>query len=233
MNLAVFDIDGTLLRSVELDDTCFVRALADVLGIDGVATDWTSYRHPTDSGLSEEIVERHLARRLTPDEAERVAERCCQLLRRATSRGDGVIREVAGASAMLARLRGHSKWAAALASGSWRDSARIKWEAAGLDLADLPAAFAEDSPDRSEILRIAVQRARQGLAVEEFDKVVYVGDAPWDAAAARRLGVAFVGVHGPHGPERLLQAGAQSVLPDFSDWWGLLEALERAKPPAA
>jgi beta-phosphoglucomutase-like phosphatase (HAD superfamily) len=33
MNLAIFDIDGTLTESVAIDESCFVQAFRDVLGI--------------------------------------------------------------------------------------------------------------------------------------------------------------------------------------------------------
>lgn len=231
MNLVVFDIDGTLLRSVELDDTCFVRALAEVLGIDGVASDWTRYEHPTDSGLTREIVERHRGRLPTDEEIDLVRQRCCQLLSRVVLRSRSAIREVAGASRLLERLRYDSQWCAAIASGSWQATAQIKLDAAGIDVKSMPAAFADDSHDRSEILGLAIQRAREQYGIDRFQKVVYVGDGVWDVAAARRQAVAFLGVGGSVSAESLTQAGASKILGDFSQIQAVFQALDEARVP--
>ena len=40
MNLAIFDIDGTLTESVAVDEVCFVQAFRDVLGIGSINTNW-------------------------------------------------------------------------------------------------------------------------------------------------------------------------------------------------
>lgn len=231
MNLVVFDIDGTLLRSVELDDKCFVRALAEVLGIDGVASDWSRYAHPTDSGLTREIVERHHGHQPTDEEIDLVRQRCCQLLSLMVLRSRSAIREVAGASRLIERLRYDSQWCAAIASGSWQATAQIKLAAAGIDAAGLPAAFADDSHDRSEILSLAIQRAREQYQSDGFQKVVYVGDGIWDVAAARRQGVGFLGVGGSATTELLMRAGAARILGDFTQIQAVFQALDEARIP--
>ena len=43
MNLVVFDIDGTLLRTSGVDDECYAQALRETLGIEGISTDWGAY----------------------------------------------------------------------------------------------------------------------------------------------------------------------------------------------
>lgn len=231
MNLVVFDLDGTLVRSVELDDTCFVRAFADVLGIEGICADWTRYEHSTDSGLAREIVRRHLGRDPSPEEVELVRQRCCQLLCKGRARHPGAIRAAEGAAALLAQLNGDTPWRAAIASGSWPETARIKLQAAGLCVDGLPCAFADSAEDRSEILRVAMALAAQRYARRGFQKVVYVGDGPWDVAAARRLQIAFVGMAGRQGAERLTSAGAVTVLDSFSPPAKVLAALDAARLP--
>jgi hypothetical protein len=116
MNLAVFDIDGTLTESNEIDDVCYVRAFGDVFGIQGINTDWLDYAYQTDSGLAVEICKRHLDR--VPCEAEvgQLQTRFVELLRAAVSAGQP-IREVRGASAVLRWLGTHPRWEAAIATG--------------------------------------------------------------------------------------------------------------------
>ena len=52
----MFDIDGTLVKSYDLDSRCFIESVKDVTGI-YVDSDWSKYRHVTDSGILEEIIE--------------------------------------------------------------------------------------------------------------------------------------------------------------------------------
>ncbi len=231
MNLVVFDIDGTLVRSVELDDTCFVRAFADVLGIEGICADWSHYQNSTDSGLTREIVRRHLGRDPSSDEIERLRERCCQLLRRVQTRHPGAIQAVQGAAPLLAHLTGETPWRAAIASGSWPETAHIKLAAAGLVVDHLPRAFADSAEDRGEILRLAVARATQRYATRGFGKVVYMGDGPWDVHTARRLQIAFVGVASRQRAEVLVAAGATTVLDSLFPPDKVLAALEHAQVP--
>lgn len=96
MNLAIFDIDGTLTVSNEIDDACFVEAFRDVLGIQGISTNWLDYEHQTDSGLALEICRKHLARDPRDGEIERLQSRFAELLIAAVE-GGRAIREVDGA----------------------------------------------------------------------------------------------------------------------------------------
>ncbi len=68
MNLAIFDIDGTLTRTDHIDDVCFAQALADAHAITGISTDWAGYSHTTDSGITLDIFRERFNR--APEEAE-------------------------------------------------------------------------------------------------------------------------------------------------------------------
>jgi len=118
-------------------------------------------------------------------------------------------RQVAGAAAMLARLRaeGHT---VAVATGAWEASARLKLARAGLAIDGCVLAACDDEPDRVAILRAAIARA--GTA---HDRVVYVGDGPWDVEAARTLGLPFVGID--HDATGRLGGAACVVLRDYAD----------------
>jgi len=51
--LVVFDVDGTLVRTVELDAALYARAFAETVGRPLPSVDWTSYRRVTDRGIAE------------------------------------------------------------------------------------------------------------------------------------------------------------------------------------
>ncbi len=232
MQLAIFDLDGTLTRTTHIDAVCFLRACAEEFGVHSVDTNWTAYTHSTDSGISLEILQAHLQRVPSADEVARLQRRFVALLARAFLETPESCTEIAGARAALQGLRKHPDWSVAIATGSWRTSAVLKMDTAGIDRAGLPAAFADDSMAREDIIRTALARAQAQHAQPHFSRVVYLGDAVWDVRAAIELQLPFIGV-GSGGREAALRAaGARVVLADFGDPEGLLRALADAAVPA-
>ena len=68
MKLAIFDIDGTLTNTNSVDDGCFVKALADSHAISGINTNWATYTHTTDSGITQQVFQERFGR--NPEERE-------------------------------------------------------------------------------------------------------------------------------------------------------------------
>ncbi len=58
MHLVVFDVDGTLVESEDFDGVLYAQAIRNTLKID-VDEDWSGYRHQTDSGILNEVLDRN------------------------------------------------------------------------------------------------------------------------------------------------------------------------------
>jgi putative acetyltransferase len=226
VNLAIFDIDGTLTESVAVDEVCFVQAFRDVLGIKRINTDWLEYNFQTDSGLTLEICRNHLGRDPSAAEIRRLQDRFVELLCAAVEEAGRPIRQIPGAAPFLHWLRAHARWHVAIATGGWAVSARFKLASAGLPLDGLPWASADDALDRVDILRTAIRRAGKHYAQDTFGKVIYVGDGVWDVRAAKALGIGFLGLATDNKAGRLVKEGASCVLPDFLDPVRVSECLE-------
>jgi beta-phosphoglucomutase-like phosphatase (HAD superfamily) len=229
MQLAIFDIDGTLTQTTHIDAVCFLRAFQEVFGVAIANANWAGYTHSTDSGISLELFEKHFGRPPSTEEIARFEQRFVALLDQACTNTAECARETPGARAALLKLPAHD-WAVAIATGSWRQSALLKLRTAGIRVDDLPAAFADDSPVRDEIVDLAAARASDMHAVH-FTRVVYFGDAIWDVRAATRLRLPFIGVAADGRPERLRAAGATEVIGAFSDFDQLLRSLDSAQVP--
>ncbi len=227
--LAIFDLDGTLVRSFELDGDCFVAAFHDALGIADVDTDWARYDHVTDPGIAAQIIRERRGREPSADELVRVQSAFCVRLAEAAGR-DGAFTALPGAAGLLAALRAWGDWALALATGGWRQAARIKIARSGLDLEDAPAAFGEDGPLRQAIVGAAIARARVHAGVDDFARMVCLGDGVWDVDTATRLGLPCIGIGSGAHAERLAAAGAARVVADFADLEAVLNALEDVTP---
>ena len=57
MHFVTFDLDGTLADSEAFDGEIYVEAVRSVLGVK-IDADRTGYRHRTDSGILNEIIDR-------------------------------------------------------------------------------------------------------------------------------------------------------------------------------
>jgi phosphoglycolate phosphatase-like HAD superfamily hydrolase len=222
--LVVFDIDGTLTKTDGLDADLYLQALHETHGIRLADDDWQACRSISDRGIAEEVLARRFGRPARVDELRRLHDRFVTLLGAALPRADRL--QVPGAGAILDRLRaaGHM---VAVATGCWYAAAVLKLARAAIATDGVPLASSDDHPAREEILALAVARAG---AVLRRDRIVYVGDGPWDVAATRSLGIPFVGIDYAD-RHRLVALGVATVLRDFSDPEAFLDAVTRAEPP--
>jgi len=223
MHLVMFDIDGTLTETMKVDEECFVRSLADVYGFTGVETNWLRYKHTTDSGIFHEI---HLARTGRPPSVVEVShfrQHFVALLGRAAS--NSAFATITGARQLLSGLADSAEYRVSLATGGWRDSARIKMASAGMCFDDYPAASADDAHDRESIVKISLQRAVVRHETP-FVSTIYIGDGIWDARACRALGIPFIGIGSGGRAVRLASEGAVRVFGDYSDADLFLESLD-------
>ena len=216
--LIVFDVDDTLTRTMSVDEVLFVRAAQEVLEVENINTDWSAYRNVTDAGIIAEIIKRH------GGEVDSVRDRFVTLLRAECRVAPDKFREVPGAKRMLSKLRQDPKFECSLATGAWRESALIKLRHAGLEIDGVPLATCDDSPQREEIVRVSIERARTQYHLPSDTLVTLVGDAPWDVQVATNLGYHFVGI----GRQRLGECGAKHVIEDFTDVDRFLELVAQA-----
>jgi phosphoglycolate phosphatase-like HAD superfamily hydrolase len=231
MKLVIFDLDGTLTQTNEVDDLCFPRAFAENLGVTGLNTDWSAYTHATDTVIFEESFAQRFERLPNSDESKSFRRHFVALLAELHASQPALFAEVSGASSFLDRLQRESRWRVAIATGCWKQSAEFKIEAAGLPTAGLPMAFVEDGISREEIVQAAVHRAACHYKQQLFDRVVLVGDGLWDLKTAQKLGLPFVGVAEGERAERLRQAGVSHVLENFSNWTRCLAYFDEARVP--
>lgn len=233
MNLAIFDIDGTLTETNAVDDLCFVQALDNTHAITQINTNWEEYQYVTDSGIMFQIFHERLGR--PPDESELIdfKSSLVELLELQRSKDPCLFNEITGASQALTRLNEEPEWTLALATGCWRESAEFKLKAAGIQANHLPAAFAEHGLSRETILQTAVLHAQQLYSQSHFERIVSVGDALWDLQAACNLGLPFLGVAKGERRLRLQQSGATHVLEGYSDYGQLISCLREAEVPRA
>jgi phosphoglycolate phosphatase-like HAD superfamily hydrolase len=231
MKLAIFDIDGTLTNTCDVDSKCFVKAFTEEFQFKEINTNWASYGHTTDSGITLQIFQECLGRIPEASELSRFQQRFVELLQKHYTVEPESFLEIPGASVMLRQLAQEKDWAIAIATGGWRASACMKLKAAGLDIAELPSAFTDDAISREDIVKTAISRAKAVYAQSEFEKIVCIGDAIWDVLTASQLQLAFVGIARDEQKKVLHDAGVEQIVEDFLNFDHFLAALNTANIP--
>lgn len=232
MNLVIFDVDDTLVRSGSYEDQLFWQALTEVLGLEREVFDWANFTHVTDSGITSEVFRRQLGQDPSADALAATERHFAGLWQNALSDFHHDEVEVPGARAMLDVLRDHSHWQVALATGAWGEAARVKLAAASIAHDDLSLGCANDAMAREDIISIAWDRARAAAGIGEFNRVVYVGDGAWDVKTCRNLDLPLVGMAVSNETQIKLSAlGVSHILNDYNDAGLVFEALETATSP--
>jgi phosphoglycolate phosphatase-like HAD superfamily hydrolase len=222
--LVVFDIDGTLTDTNRVDDECFRRAVRMVFDVDAAGVDWMTAPDVVDSTIAAWLFEtRHGA---APSDRDMIDLVDCFMeeLRVAHGNAPDRFRPIAGAVGLFRHLRS-AGWHVAIATGGWERSARFKLETSGLADSTVPLASSSDAASRTAIMKVALERAeaRHGVA---YDRIVAVGDAPWDVRAASALRWPLVAISARRG--RLAGVREECVLADFADRGALDRALATA-----
>jgi beta-phosphoglucomutase-like phosphatase (HAD superfamily) len=185
-HLVMFDVDGTLVDSAGFDGRLYARAVREELGV-RVDETWRSYRHVTDSGILEELLQQHAPASERDTLGARVKSRFVALVRAFIADGGrSALYEIPGAGELLRQLRGLPDVVVAIATGGWRETAELKLNAVGIEFMGLPFATASEATSRIEIIRLAEQQA---LPQGPFSRRTYFGDTPWDKRASEEPGL--------------------------------------------
>jgi phosphoglycolate phosphatase-like HAD superfamily hydrolase len=199
----MFDLDGTLVDSTNVDSGCYLQALVDVFGfdLDRIDRDWGNYPHITDAGILQTLCQTELGRNPTAIEVTCYQQRFLELLNTAIIHQP--LQEISGAIS--------------LATGGWRTTAEFKLQQAGLDRVVLPMACSDDAYARVEIMKCAYQRSIDLYQQLEFESVTYIGDGVWDGVASKQLAYQFIGIGSGDRATDLFATGAKYVFPHYQD----------------
>ncbi len=200
------------------------RAFAKLFGIEnGFASIEFSGR--TDRAIFREAARLHgLDDGQFPVLLERFQQTYYQLLPQALPQCQGYV--LPGIPELLEAMQGASGADLGLATGNFKQGARLKLEHFGLHHFFVAGGFGDDSEERADLVRVAIERVA-GAAGEGGPHEVYViGDTPLDIAAAQANDARPVAVAtGSFSVQDLRAAGAEIVFPDFSHWQDALNQL--------
>jgi phosphoglycolate phosphatase len=221
--LFLFDVDKTLVDSRGAGGRAMTAAFAQLFGIDdGFAG--IGFAGRTDTAIFRDAVGVHCLDGEFPALLARFQETYYSTLPRTLAEVQA--RVLPGVREVLMGLHAAPGAFLGLATGNFREAARLKLERFGLYDFFQAGGYADDSEDRAELVAIAIERLTEAGGAHGPREVYIIGDTPLDIAAAKANGARSVAVAtGFFTVDELTAAGAGVVFPDFSSWQAVLDAL--------
>ncbi|MBW8683835.1 HAD family hydrolase [Chitinophaga rhizophila] len=196
MKYIIFDIDGTLTDTTEIDDLCYTQAITETFQFSDFNTNYGHYENTTDSGILNQLSLERRNRPCTVTEIENFIDCFCNLLERTYEKQPHYFREIPKAGKTINSLLRNEELRIGLATGGWKQSALFKLQCAGINIEACSAAsFAQDAFARRDIIwqTISKMNKRHQLTPALSD-IIYVGDGNWDYQATQQLGIKFIGI---------------------------------------
>lgn len=193
MRLILFDIDGTLL----LTGHAGKRALRSALTSDiALATAFDSVRM---DGKTDPLIIREVMRacgreaECTPEAVSGFLGVYVENLRREMESCTTLV-VLPGVKELLSQLRLKNRFLLGLATGNIEEGAYLKLVPAGLRDYFSFGGFGSDAEDRTELIRIAIDRGREIVAPSQVSAAFVIGDTPRDIEHGRAAGARTVAV---------------------------------------
>jgi phosphoglycolate phosphatase-like HAD superfamily hydrolase len=218
MRLALFDIDGTLLREGIAPKLAFARALRETYETTGPISGFR-FAGMTDPQCVAEIMRMAgIPEDVIRSKREACLDRYVAHLTLEMRNHDGA-KLFPGVKELLARLRDRKDVLVGLLTGNVQRGAMLKLERFKLGDYFQFGAFGNEHEDRGELARIAVEKAKGILGRPvSGEEVTVIGDTPRDVACARAIGArAVIVATGLVAREELLAAEPDVILESFED----------------
>jgi phosphoglycolate phosphatase len=233
MRILLWDIDGTLMRSVRNGayKEYTIPVLEEIFGTAGRLGDMRVSGMTDLQIMFEALAESEVSQQQIVAQIELVSRRITEEARRVTSNGVEFFQLLPGVRETLQALHEHPRYQSALLTGNIKPMAELKMELMGLDrFFTLPGAFGEESHVRRDLPALAAERIRNFLQIDlPAEHFIVIGDTPNDIDCGRHFGArtVAVGTGRFYSDEEILASKPDAILPDLSDPNLVLSTLEK------
>lgn len=223
--LLLFDIDKTLTYGVESHRAAFHAAFEKIYGVK-TTVDVIEHFGMTDMQIVIGVLKKN---GLSESEINAKLSACKEFLAKEFEKN--VVNEhiyaTPGARELLDELIRHDDVLLGLITGNIEPIAWGKLKKAGLAEYFTFGAFGSDAIERSELVKIAIMRAKKKFGFKPNRNVFVFGDTPRDIAAGKDAGAITVGVAtGDFSVAQLKDAGADFVFKDLTNKDKILKMLK-------
>lgn len=233
MRILLWDIDGTLMRSVRngayKDYT--IPVLEEIFGTSGRLSEMRVSGMTDLQIIFEALAESDVSQEQIVAQVDLLSRRLTEEARRVTGNGMQFFQLLPGVRETLQVLDEHPRYRSALLTGNIKPMAQLKMELMGLEqFFTLPGAFGEESHIRRDLPALAAERIRKHLQQDiPREHFIVIGDTSNDIDCARHFGAraVAVGTGRFYSREEILACEPDAVIPDLSDVGLVLKTLEQ------
>lgn len=233
MRILLWDIDGTLMRSVRngayKDYT--IPVLEEIFGTSGRLAEMRVSGMTDLQIIFEALAEAEVSQEQIVAQKDLLTKRLTEEARRVTGNGVPFFQLLPGVRETLQTLHEHPRYRSALLTGNIKPMAQLKMELMGLEqFFTLPGAFGEESHIRRDLPALAADRIRAELRLDlPPEHFIVIGDTPNDIDCARHFGArsVAVGTGRFYSNEEILACEPDAILPDLSDTDLVLSTLDK------
>ncbi|MCX6761781.1 MAG: HAD family hydrolase [Candidatus Moranbacteria bacterium] len=215
MKLVLFDIDKTLVKSSAGHRAAFSAAFKEIYGIDA-SIDIIQPSGMTDQQIIFEVL------KIKGLDEEKIKSKLDLCMEKMADVFSGMIATaeltiLPGVKELLEELKNNGVLIG-LVTGNLEPIAQSKMKKLNLDRYFKVGGFGNDHIDRTELVKIAIKKARSKFDFIFSNNVYLFGDAPQDMKAGNEAGIIPIGVTtGIYSKQQLENAGASLVLNDLTD----------------
>src|SRR5689334_5830548 len=223
MRILLWDIDGTLMRSVRTGayKEYTIPVLEEIFGTAGRLGDMRVSGMTDLQIIFEALQESEVSQEQILAEIDRLSRRITEEARRVTGNGVEFFQLLPGVRETLQTLHDHPRYQSALLTGNIKPMADLKMELMGLDqFFTLPGAFGEESHIRRHLPALAADRIRNHLRRDLLpEHFIVIGDTPNDIDCAHHFGARSVAVRTGrfYSDEEILACEPDAILTDLSN----------------
>lgn len=224
MKFVIFDIDGTLINTKQVEDKSFIKAFYQTFQIDIKNQKWENLKNVTDWGITEEIIENHLNRKPSPEEYHSMKNNFLSILEENYNLDFKLFSEIPEATNFFHDLKRMNKLAVGIATGGWEKTAKMKLGKIGIDLNDICISTSDDHITREAITTEVITQLKTKHQVNP-EKIIYFGDGEWDFKTCKNLGISFIGIDVENNG-KLKKLGTKLVFPNYLNKTQILQAIQ-------
>ena len=208
--IATFDIDNTLIRSSTGHADAIIAAIKDIFGVT-TSINVICHHGRTDPDILSRILQKcGVDQSVVQSKLNDCLAHMQQLYTKVVQSENLVILE--GVLNLLSRLEQES-FLLGLVTGNLEKIAYAKLKKIGLDCYFRFGGFGSDHICRTELVKLAIKRAKIHFGLTDDIRVFHFGDAPQDMTAARDAGARPIGVTtGVFTAAELESAGAYRIV---------------------
>ena len=225
MKYIIFDIDGTLTNTTEIDDSCYIRSFESLFNVSISDVNWGQMKHVTDWGITEELIVSKLNRKAEKDDILSLKSLFLSELQSAFKQDKSQFGEIKGALSFYSSLLKYKEFKIGIATGGWKETANLKLEAIGID------------PDQVSYSNSSIYKERENILLDVMDQldsrssskpneIIYFGDGVWDYKTCMNIGIRFIGIDSKQNG-KLRKLGAQEVFQNFEDSELILKSINK------